>query len=285
MNVDNFGPSIARLTKRISRSLEYRRSHLWSRVMCEIKERGLPRAKRLDQQLALYASLGLNRTAGLEAYGRALEETGLGFFGDHRKPMSENKALFGALATSGGTFRKILEIGTLEGRSALILAHLFPNAVVSTIDLPTSDPVYQMSYEHARADEFIRRRNSILDRSNRIRFIEVNSLRLSLETVDTDYDLIWVDGDHDFPVVGIDLANAVRLLRPGGFLMCDDVITEKVSKSSTYNSNAAHQSLRALHLAGLIVKPVYLFKRLEKRDQHPRKYVAITRRQAENRAM
>jgi hypothetical protein len=58
--------------------------------------------------------------------------------------------------------------------------------------------------------------------------------------------------------------------------MCDDVVTAKPSRSTTYLSDAAHRSLVALRGAGLIDEPTYVYKRLGKRHQHPRKFVAIT---------
>ena len=141
------------------------------------------------------------------------------------------------------------------------------------------------SYEVARTTEFLKRRDEVLRRNSRVKFVEANSLSLTngrgtvdgltSESVNKGFDVIWVDGDHDFPVVGIDLANSVRLLRPGGYLMCDDVVTAKPSRSTTYLSDAAHRSLVALHGAGLIDEPTYIYKRLGKRHQHPRKFVAI----------
>jgi hypothetical protein len=65
-------------------------------------------------------------------------------------------------------------------------------------------------------------------------------------------------------------------LRTGGYLLCDDVVTAKPSRSTTYLSDAAHRSLIALRGAGLINEPTYIYKRLGKRHQHPRKFVAIT---------
>ncbi len=35
--------------------------------------------------------------------------------------------------------------------------------------------------------------------------------------------MIWVDGDHTFPIVAFDIANALRLLKSDGVMLCDDV--------------------------------------------------------------
>ena len=89
------------------------------------------------------------------------------------------------------------------------------------------------------------------------------------------YDVVWADGDHQFPVIAVDLANAVRLLRPGGHLLCDDVFVARTRRSSIHLSDAAHRSLGALRDAGLIEAPTYLYKRLGTPHQSPRKFVAI----------
>ncbi|MFZ9707664.1 MAG: class I SAM-dependent methyltransferase, partial [Ilumatobacteraceae bacterium] len=205
-----------------------------------------------------------------------LRDSGLGSFSEDDDMFSEHLVLLGALSVKLPDARNVMEVGTYDGRTALMLAHLFPQATITTLDLPPTDPVYLSSYEVARTKQFVTKRDEILRRNPRVKFVEVNSLSLTNDAGSTGFDVVWVDGDHDFPVVGIDLANAVRLLRPGGYLMCDDVVTAKPSRSTTYLSDAAHLSLVALRGAGLIDEPTYIYKRLGKRHQHPRKFVAIT---------
>lgn len=220
----------------------------------------------------------------MEAISNALYAAGLGTFSEDDDMFSEHLVLLGALSRGAGEPKEILEVGTYDGRTALILSHLFPSATITTIDLPPNDPVYGASYEVARSKEFVSRRNEYLGRNQRVKFVEINSLGLTRKQETRAYDLIWVDGDHDFPTVGIDLANAVRLLRPGGYLLCDDVVTAKPSRSTTYLSDAAHRTLTALWRADLIEQPTYIYKRLGKRHQHPRKFVAITTTRVASRA-
>ena len=276
--------TLARFARRARRSFDYRTGRLQSRILCEIKERRLSRDDRQREQVAKYASIGLDRAAGIDAITSALRAAGFGAFSEDDDMFSEHLVLLGAVSRAVPTAQRVLEIGTYDGRAALILSHLFPSATITTIDLPPDDPVYGDSYEVARSKEFVARRNEYLSRNDRVKFVELNSLGLSRQSNEPGYDLIWVDGDHDFPVVGMDLANAVRLLRPGGYLMCDDVVTAKPSRSTTYLSDAAHRSLEALRNAGLIDEPTYVYKRLGKRHQHPRKFVAITKTRAASRA-
>jgi len=280
---NQLGP-LARFLQRASRSFDYRVGRLQSRILCEVKERRLRLRDRQREQSASYMKLGLNRDVGIEAINGALSDAGLGVFSEDDDMFSEHLVLLGALSRNAGELKEVLEIGTYDGRTALILSHLFPSASVTTIDLPPNDPIYGASYEVARSNEFVNRRNEYLGRNKRVKFVEMNSLDLTRKSETDTYDLIWVDGDHDFPTVGIDLANAVRLLRPGGYLLCDDVVTAKPSRSTTYLSDAAHRTLTALWQAALIEQPTYVYKRLGKRHQHPRKFVALTTTRARSRA-
>jgi predicted O-methyltransferase YrrM len=267
---------LGKLVRRARLSFNYRVGRLQSRILCEFKERSLPHKDRVREQSAKFAALGLDRTAGIAAIDSALRESGLGNFSEDDDMFSEHLVLLGALSLKMPEARNVMEIGTYDGRTALMLSHLFPAATITTIDLPPSDPVYSSSYEVARTKQFVEKRDEVLRRNSRVKFVEANSLSLTGDRGDTGFDIVWVDGDHDFPVVGIDLANAVRLLRTGGYLLCDDVVTAKPSRSTTYLSDAAHRSLVALRGAGLIDEPTYIYKRLGKRHQHPRKFVAIT---------
>ena len=276
MSNDNQRGLLSRFIRRAKLSFNYRVGRLQSVVICELKEPRLSRREREREQDAKFAALGLDRRAGVAAIDKALRDSGLGSFSEDDDMFSEHLVLLGALSVKLPDARNVMEVGTYDGRTALMLAHLFPQATITTLDLPPTDPVYLSSYEVARTKQFVTKRDEILRRNPRVKFVEVNSLRLTNDAGSTGFDVVWVDGDHDFPVVGIDLANAVRLLRPGGYLMCDDVVTAKPSRSTTYLSDAAHRSLVALRGAGLIDEPTYIYKRLGKRHQHPRKFVAIT---------
>jgi len=44
-------------------------------------------------------------------------------------------------------------------------------------------------------------------------------------------DLVFVDGGHDYPVPGSDIENALKMLKPGGLLLVDDVCRHMVDVS------------------------------------------------------
>jgi predicted O-methyltransferase YrrM len=266
--------ALRRLRRDAKWSWEYRSGLVRRFVVSRWRERFVPRAERDRTQERRFADLGLSRAAGLAEIDRALAACGLGAYDEDDDMFSEHLVLLAALALRHRGACRVLEIGTYDGRTALVLAELFPDAEIVSVDLPAADPVYGESYQFSRATDFEERRAAVLRRCPRVRFVARNSLGLVHEPGGA-YDVVWVDGDHQFPVIAVDLANAVRLLRPGGYLLCDDVFVARTRRSSIYLSDAAHRSLGALRDAGLIETPTYLYKRLGTPHQSPRKFVAI----------
>ena len=70
--------------------------------------------------------------------------------------------------------------------------------------------------QFSRLNEFIEKRDKILNLSKNISFKKTNSMRLIFS--DKKYDLIWIDGTHGYPVVTIDITNSLRLLKPNGII-------------------------------------------------------------------
>ncbi len=142
--------------------------------------------------------------------------------------------LFTALSKNH-RFENILEIGTHSGAGAVLLSILFPDAQIETIDLPDNHPVFKSTYGRVRESErrdFINRRNDLLSSRPNITFNQTDSTSLSF-VKDKAYDFIWVDGDHEYPLVAIDIVNSLRLLNTGGLIACDDV---RLKRSATYET-------------------------------------------------
>jgi len=110
---------------------------------------------------------------------------------------------------------RMLEIGSYEGRSAVwflenILTH--PDSRLVCID-PFFDPRREMRFDHnirlcraeARLDKRRERSEAVLPQLERASF-----------------DLIYVDGSHDAPLVLLDAMLSWELLKPGGILAFDD---------------------------------------------------------------
>jgi len=120
--------------------------------------------------------------------------------------------------------RRILELGTFTGEFTALLAELYPEAEIVTVDLPETDPLLQGMYgrkKPATLEREMTLRSANLSRSN-VTVVKSNSFFL-LDAVRGPFDVVWVDAGHKFPDVAWDLCNAFYLVRTGGIVMADDV--------------------------------------------------------------
>ena len=183
--------------------------------------------------------------------------------------MSNHHHLFASLSQTYA-FKNILEIGTHSGAGAVLLAKIFLGAVIDTIDLPDGHLYVESgSYglkDDAKRSAFFHKRDQMLEKCKNVTFIQMDSTSLTFS--EKKYDFIWVDANHEFPYVAVDIANAFRMLRSGGLIACDDVRM----------NNHTMQTLEQFFNAGLIE-----FELIHKRTVLPDnldlagKYIAIAK--------
>jgi len=205
----------------------------------------------LDEQNIAFLNLGLDRDKGIQKLNSILEDIYGVSYSEKRGMWSEHLLVFAAIATSDRVVSNILEIGTFNGETARILSALFPSSQILTIDLPFSEIKKTKMYEYeTKNSQLILKRNKNLHLLPSVKFLEKNSLML-MNTA-TSFDLIWIDGDHSYPVAAIDIANAVRMLNPNGVGICDDVYLDAKEGQMDGRSKASIETLKSLHSAGLI---------------------------------
>ena len=244
------------------------------------KDMEKPLSLRLQEQSALLSLLGLGgeRDEIIEHLNTALEEAGLAPYNENRGMYSEHLVIFAAISKSIRYQPKsILEIGTYDGKTATLLARLFPNALITTIDLEDDDPLFKGSYkrdEEASCRSFIDKRDALLKHERNICQIQKNSLWLSRQK-NSKYDLIWLDGAHGYPVACCDITNAVRMLSQDGILMCDDVYVNTKTDDATYKSKASWETLSQFAKAGILSVDL-LRKRLGSEHLIDEKYVSFS---------
>lgn len=197
---------------------------------------------------------------------------------------SQHYELFAGLAQVVKPNR-ILEIGTADASFTQFLSKVFPQASIETIDLPTSDDRFWNAQNtnmpksatlEADLNE-LKMRDKRISESPNVKFLEMNSLSLS-RFESEKYDLIWVDGDHTFPVVACDIANAVRLLKSDGFLVCDDLYLSR-GRQGIWGSQESKDVLDAFASAGVLsTKFILKSLRPEKNfGEKMQKYVSVSR--------
>jgi len=231
---------------------------------------------RTEIQDRLFQSVNLDRQKGINKLDNTLKKYFSITYNEQNGMFSEHLILFSAISVSNNNIRKILEIGTYDGKSALILGDLFPDSKVQTIDLSEESPIFRDTYGRAdRFSDFIKDRNERLKLCKNVSFESINSL--NLVSSDERFDLIWIDGAHGYPIIAMDIINSFRLSNPGGYILIDDVWLRRTSSDQMYRSVGALESLEALKTAGLI-EHYYLFhKRLGSIFNSPteKKFVAL----------
>lgn len=175
----------------------------------------------------------------------------------------------------------ILELGTYDGETSLILSRLFPDSKITTVDLPGEDPIFSDSY--GRQDEEIRDIfNNTRDQnlaSPNIKYIERNSIFL-LEEVSEKFDLVWVDAGHLYPEISWDIANGYQLCRNGGWILCDDIIPHKKGLRDELVSPDSHNIWEYLNKR-ISAEVNYFLKRNHPRfsaNPKKRKYVSLLKK-------
>jgi predicted O-methyltransferase YrrM len=109
------------------------------------------------------------------------------------------------------TTRRVLEIGSKEGRSALFWLEFFAEAHLTCVDL----------FDDEDAGRFDR---NLAAYGPRLRKMVGTSIRAlgTLREESAVFDFIYVDGSHQRDDVMIDCLGAWRLLRAGGVMLMDD---------------------------------------------------------------
>lgn len=229
------------------------------------------------KQNKFFLDLGLNRIDALLKLNKIKKENN--FF--NRNMSSEHEVLFCAISNKHKVeIKNILEIGTYDGVNSFLLATLFENSNVHTIDLPDSDQNFKQTYNRSKNfDEFITKRNEIISKKNNIKFRQINSLQLM--NYEEKFDLIWIDGAHGYPMVSIDIINSLRLLNKDGIIMCDDIFMFKPNaQDSIYKSIASYETLNVLKNQNLISLN-FVYKRLDTLnncDPKIRKFVSFVKK-------
>lgn len=233
-----------------------------------------------EEQSSIYELVGLDRRAGVKKLNSILEHSSRSVSFEDDGMHSEHLAIFAAISETSHQINQILEIGTFDGRAASVLADLFPDSIITTIDLPDADPEFISTYQRTNdVTSFIRTRDNLLSKSKNIKFLQMNSLELA--NTQKTFDLIWIDGAHGYPVVSMDVINSYRLCNQDGIVLIDDVWIDPDESDQYYKSIGGFQSLSSLKDAKLIKDFTLFNKRLGGQYNTPweKKFIGFFRKQ------
>lgn len=175
--------------------------------------------KNIEEADKFASLLGTSFKAALEE----MECAGYGFYIDNLRAERTIRlcdVYFAMVALHHPHVKKILEIGTGSGRATILLSKLFPEANVWTFDIPEDDPSFGRLGKKEGNREEIRDRMQLIEN---IVYFEKNSFFLSAMTFLPNYfDLIFIDGGHEYPSVAWDLAYGYGHLNRKGFMFIHD---------------------------------------------------------------
>lgn len=229
-------------------------------------------------QTRLFAEANLDYEAGIRITRKYFESTNT-----VREDISQHYELFAAMSSSI-TPNVVLEIGTFEGRFTRFLSHLFRDSRIITLDLPLqSHNTGQQSSDimrhyNAKFESEAELRRKLLRDCPNVTQLELDSSHLY--SAEFSADLIWVDGDHRFPVVSWDFLNCLRFLHPQGMLAVDDIL-EAPDTFRPMGGDNGHLTVQRAQEAG-IVSAVYVEKRMDDSSRRTptkqRKHIAVVRK-------
>lgn len=184
-----------------------------------------------DDTIKFCDGLGISLESS-EAKIKETGEVGHKYFSEGYLPMLYFTIAFLALRD----VRNILEIGTGFGEMAVFLAELIPSATIYTIDAPPGDRDYE-KWAWRKKKEYMDMHIENMKKDNII-FIEKNSFFMPSVGLPEEFELIWIDGGHEFPIVAWDTMFAYNRLKEGGFIFMHDCVEgNDVSRTHSHASD------------------------------------------------
>ena len=166
-------------------------------------------------------------------------------------------AILCAIVRSTGA-KRILEIGTFDGRTALNLAANAPaDGTVTTVDLPADwnsglafeVPKYAINATGVPPTGLKYRDTRYVQR---VRQVYGDSAALDWSTLDVPFDIVFIDGCHSYDYVVSDTQKALGSVRSGGLVIWHDYgMIEDVSRA--VDETARRIQVRAIRSTSLAV--------------------------------
>jgi SAM-dependent methyltransferase len=130
---------------------------------------------------------------------------------------------------------KILEIGSFEGLSTLFFLHNFPNLKLTCVDL-WKDNEQDKNCNFSNIEKsFDNNTKKFKKKLEKFKQSSDDFFKENLEYLVDKFDIIYVDGNHNYQFVFKDLKNSFRALKIGGFLIIDDFLNYSFFKDININ--------------------------------------------------
>ena len=234
---------------------------IYRKIIYKLSKKFFSSEISLKQQNKNFENINLNRQEGLEKLNIVLNKLFNEEYNEKNGMFSEHLILLSSFSINSKTLIKnILEIGTFDGRTALILSELFKEANILTVDLDENSEFKSIYNRSLNFEKFCQKRDSIISKNKKIKFLPINSVQLI--NSDNTFDLIWIDGAHGYPVVTVDIINSLRMINEEGWIFIDDVWQRVDSEDNYYKSTASYETIKTLKDSNLISNFNLIPKRL-----------------------
>jgi predicted O-methyltransferase YrrM len=123
---------------------------------------------------------------------------------------------------ANGAIRKVFEIGTFNGATTRLIAECLPDdGHITTVDLPA-----EMFDARQSPDAFTGSDVGMAFKGSAVEYkitqLRVDSVNLDTSAEGASYDLVLVDGAHDYEHGVADSRTALSLVAPDGIVLWDD---------------------------------------------------------------
>lgn len=121
---------------------------------------------------------------------------------------------------------KIAEIGVNKGETSLLFRHLFPEAELYLIDpwelssdyIQSGTPISRKVKHYEKAYNTVKNH---FENDPQVHILKMGSVQAA-EHTPNDFDLVFIDGNHEYCQVKEDILNWLPKVRPGGILAGHD---------------------------------------------------------------
>ena len=128
---------------------------------------------------------------------------------------------------------KILEIGSFEGYSANIFNQIFPGNEIYCVD-PWSSNFDNSDLANINFEQIENNFDSNTKNLNIKKFKMSSNDFFKIN--EEFFDIIYIDGAHDYKTVLSDANNSIKFLKKNGIIFFDDFISEDVNKNKVMNA-------------------------------------------------
>lgn len=135
------------------------------------------------------------------------------------------------LGLSAADHKKIIEIGAWKGRTTYMLAH-YTKGKVYAVDHwsgPTNIMEHKDGYKEVLDNgpdfvynQFMKNVEPVKSKIVVVRENSNTAYRTMEENYGKDFDMLFIDGDHQYQQVKLDIQNYMKLLKPGGLICGHD---------------------------------------------------------------